>query len=248
MSEKKKKLFLFKMARLVSYKPKDENRYSTFRNESTVNPSIRYKESDLFKRVEVVKKTRNIKSKKSACLRCFTLKFWYSVCLCCCCCRCTKKKCGYCCCYSPDYEGDTIEDGIDIKTISCISSDIQMSEINVNNFNSEKAKSKASKKLSTKYWNWNDSLRSNSDRFLETLEYDLDGDRSLKKKSNRTSSKIPLYCQGKGFCYFILFLLATQKRHVANITRPRCQFKCQPDTFIYNFMNIRTSKTVNLLF
>lgn len=24
-------------------------------------------------------------------------------------------------------------------------------------------------------WNWNDSLRSNSDKFLETLEHDLDG-------------------------------------------------------------------------
>lgn len=199
MSEKKKKLLLFKMARLVSYKPKDENRYSTFKNESAVNPSISYKESNLFKRVEVVKKTRNIKTKKSRCSKCFTLTFWYQLCLCCCCCRCAKKKCGYSCCH--DYEGDTInEDGVDIKTISCTSSDIPMSEINVNNFNSEKAKSKTSKKLSSKYWNWNDSLRSNSDRFLETLEYDLDGDRSLKKKSNRTSSKIPLYSQGNGLC------------------------------------------------
>lgn len=197
MPEKKKTLFLFKMARLVSYKPKDENRYSTFRNESTVNPS--YKESDLFKRVEIVKKTRKPKTKKSICSRCLT--FWYNLCSCCCCsccCRGGKKKCGYFCGYCQNYEGDNSnEDVIDIKTISCTSSDIHMSEINVNNFNSEKTKSKTSKKLSSR-WNWNDSLRSNSDRFLETLEYDLDGDRSLKKKSNRTSSKIPLYCQGKG--------------------------------------------------
>lgn len=32
-----------------------------------------------------------------------------------------------------------------------------------------------------KYWNWNDSLRSNSDKFLETLEYDMDGEQSLKR-------------------------------------------------------------------
>lgn len=195
MSENKKKLLLLKMARLVSYKPKDENRYCTFKNESSVNPNISYKESDLFKRVE---KTRNIKPKKSTCWRCFTLNFWYNFCsryCCCCCCRCIKEKCGYSCCH--DFEGDTInEDAIDIKMTSCTNSDIQMSEINVNNLSSEKAKNKTSKKLSSKYWNWNDSLRSNSDRFLETLEYDLDGDRSLKKKSNRTSSKIPLYSQG----------------------------------------------------
>lgn len=36
-----------------------------------------------------------------------------------------------------------------------------------------------------RYWSWNDSLRSNSDKFLETLEYDMDGEQSLK----RTNSK-----------------------------------------------------------
>lgn len=193
------------MARLVSYKPKDENRYSTFRNEttSTVQP-VSYKESELFKRVELVKTTRKIKTKKSVCLKCLTLSFWYKLCTCSCCCcccgccaRCRKKRCWFCCCYCQKYDGDAItEDGIDIKTISCTSDAVQMSELQVNgiSFNSEKTKNKSNKKVSNKYWNWNDSLRSNSDRFLETLEYDLDGDRSLKKnKSNRTSSKIPLY-------------------------------------------------------
>lgn len=36
-----------------------------------------------------------------------------------------------------------------------------------------------------KKWNWNDSLRSNSDRFLETLEYEIDGDQSLKRNQQR---------------------------------------------------------------
>lgn len=35
-----------------------------------------------------------------------------------------------------------------------------------------------------KYWNWNDSLRSNSDKFLETLEYDMDGENSLKRNQH----------------------------------------------------------------
>lgn len=195
MSEKKKILLLYKMARLVSYKPTDENRYSTFRNESTVHPSISsYNDSDLFKRVELVKKTRNIKIKKSKRSKCFTWTFLYKLCTCCCCC-CGKRRC--CCHYNKD---DSINDdyGIDIKSISCTSDDIQLNEINSNSLKSEKTKSKT--KSSNKYWNWNDSLKSNSDRFLETLEYDLDGDRSLKKKSNRTSSKIPLYSKGKRFC------------------------------------------------
>lgn len=36
-----------------------------------------------------------------------------------------------------------------------------------------------------KYWNWNDSLRSNSDKFLETLEYDMDGEQSLNRANNK---------------------------------------------------------------
>lgn len=36
-----------------------------------------------------------------------------------------------------------------------------------------------------KYWNWNDSLRSNSDKFLETLEYDMDGENSLQRNAQR---------------------------------------------------------------
>lgn len=36
-----------------------------------------------------------------------------------------------------------------------------------------------------KYWNWNDSLRSNSDKFLETLEYDMDGEQSWKRTNNK---------------------------------------------------------------
>lgn len=44
-----------------------------------------------------------------------------------------------------------------------------------------------------RYWSWNDSLRSNSDKFLETLEYDMDGEESLKRtnsKQDRTDASV----------------------------------------------------------
>lgn len=49
-----------------------------------------------------------------------------------------------------------------------------------------------------KYWNWNDSLRSNSDKFLETLEYDMDGEQSWKRTNNRTDASVQI----KGFLLF----------------------------------------------
>lgn len=34
-----------------------------------------------------------------------------------------------------------------------------------------------------KYWDWDNSLRSNCDHFLETLEYHIDADQYMKRKS-----------------------------------------------------------------
>lgn len=53
-----------------------------------------------------------------------------------------------------------------------------------------------SKKPKRKYWNWNDSLRSNKDTFLETLEYDLEGERSLKRSYRNRSIKLSSYFRG----------------------------------------------------
>ncbi len=215
------------MARLVSYKPKDDNRYCTFKNESSVS----YKESDLFKRVELVQRAKKAKRKKSTCSGC--LSFWYKLCTCCFCCgcfsRCRKKRCWFCCCSHQNYESDAINEGdIAIRTISCTSINFPMSEVKVHSFNSEKQKSnKSNKKLSSKYWNWNDSLRSNSDKFLETLEYDLDGDRSLKKnRSNRTASKIPLYSGKKDIVDFHFKYFCTYNSFYL-------LFKCHADTNLF---------------
>lgn len=49
-----------------------------------------------------------------------------------------------------------------------------------------------------KYWNWNDSWRSNSDKFLETLEYDMDGEQSLKRTNNRKKQTDARVCSAKG--------------------------------------------------
>lgn len=56
-----------------------------------------------------------------------------------------------------------------------------------NDVNSESSTGKTASKIFQyrKYWNWNDSLRSNSDKFLETLEYDMDGEQSLKRTNTK---------------------------------------------------------------
>lgn len=63
------------------------------------------------------------------------------------------------------------------------------------------------KKPKRRYWNWNDSLRSNKDTFLETLEYDLEGERSLKRSYHNRSIKLSSYFRGKkyaiGYCSYL---------------------------------------------
>lgn len=75
-----------------------------------------------------------------------------------------------------------------------------------------------------KYWNWNDSLRSNSDKFLETLEYDMDGEQSLNRANNkhkrtdasdRTKGYIPnlhVFTRTLSF-FFFLFLCIVVRAH-----------------------------------
>lgn len=59
-----------------------------------------------------------------------------------------------------------------------------------------------------KYWNWNDSLRSNSDKFLETLEYDTDGEQSLKRANNK-HKRTDVSAQTKGYTGFARLLSAS---------------------------------------
>lgn len=50
-----------------------------------------------------------------------------------------------------------------------------------------------------KYWNWNDSLRSNSDKFLETLEYDMDGGEQSLKRTNNKHHRTDASARTKGY-------------------------------------------------
>lgn len=71
-----------------------------------------------------------------------------------------------------------------------------------------------SKKPKRRYWNWNDSLRSNKDTFLETLEYDLEGERSLKRSYRNRSIKLSSYFRGTKFAVIVRPHYSTAKSNI----------------------------------
>lgn len=132
--------------------------------------------------------------------RCYKFKRRLKRCCCCCCLWCCKKQCAIM--DDDDDFDDDEDDDIDAK-FEQYKNELRLKELAAN-ANSADVKNRilqqqqqqskqqngtdvnndAKNKFSCKkYWNWNDSWRSNSDRFLETLEYDMDGDRSLKRSS-----------------------------------------------------------------
>lgn len=157
------------MARLISYKARDENRYSTFLENSTNTQNSTNRESvflndftnfNQFKLCEPppkgTKSVRGATQKKSK-------KILES---CCGCCGGKKTPKDH-----PAYSYD-----IDMKIAQ-----LQQGRYNVaGTLKTEMAA--PGKKSNYKEWLWNDSLRSDSDKFLETLEYDdLFITRSLKR-------------------------------------------------------------------
>lgn len=236
------------MARLVSYKARDDNRYSTFGNENECNSSENLTEQRkkikiiLSKKGKKKNKTNLVKTstksvpsamsstsrkstvnasrqgaqsgrqqsteKKSKCScsavgRCFDY-------LCCCFC-CTNKRCKL----TRWMTGQNVdeEDDIDAYFESYKNEmklkenqQLEMKTRNDNAYQSPFTSTSNGKNESMtlpnatrrKYWNWNDSLKSNSDKFLETLEYDMDGEESLKR--NHRYTVIP-YMKGSRFFY-----------------------------------------------
>lgn len=77
-------------------------------------------------------------------------------------------------------------------TNNCINKNQIKTEANVVIINepatSKVTKNDGKKSRYRKYWNWNDSWSSNSDKFLQTLEYDMDGETSLKRTNNKQKS------------------------------------------------------------
>jgi hypothetical protein len=167
------------MARLLSYKRKDENRYSTFSNvsfgASTDNLTI-------FKTVPKAKMSANISpvhkkatkqkgSDESAQSRkritcCLCCRWWCGKLLCF---RCKRKDSE---CLDNEDDIDSVVERYRKQHGSVIESGSQGSTLKSDQ--------------SHGYWRWDESWKSNSDKFLESLEFDSVGsDRSLKRAVDR---------------------------------------------------------------
>lgn len=199
------------MARLVSYKTRDENRYSTFANEpaGVMGPSNEnisningFQLMANYKRPPAQTKSRNLWPKSFFCSHSSCPKFCHHkllrLCCCSCCCSGCKRWCTCCgyCSLDEDDDVDNDSDDIDGKFVQ-IKYELGMKEINSDskreasttgvNGKAGQADSEACNRrggASSNRWNWDDSLRSNSDKFLETLELDetADGERSFRRK------------------------------------------------------------------
>lgn len=175
------------MAKLISYKRQDENRYSTFSNVSldvsTDNLQFRSmsKKSPLNVPAAVhkssVARKGTIGNKKLSCRNrmrritcCWQDRKWIRVILrsCSYCCQCNKSE-------SLNNDDDIDAAVVEYKNRQGISVGSQTAESQRSTLNSEKGASR--------FWSWDDSWKSNSDKFLESLELDCVGtDRSLKRK------------------------------------------------------------------
>lgn len=208
-----------KMARLVSYKNKDENnRYSTFGNEinSNTNSNENLTISSSFKLLS----KRNYSNQKTQKNKQSPNKdqFWrYLFCQCLCCIKLSRRLCPSCCCsrhikfccccheccdYDDDNDGDDDED-IDGKFAKVKYEMSQTPKTNETTQTVTIVKTETQPKP-IKPWDWDDSLRSNSDRFLETLEYDtVDGNKSWRKGLKIPRIRITAFKRGKSqFFYF----------------------------------------------
>lgn len=247
-----------KMARLVSYKVRDENRYRTFGGEVECNSSENLTETN---RIKLMFKTKSSspstpsplpsasqigkkkklpiksskKSKKStSSSQCATWRNY--------CCRSVRTICCFCCtrCKRKAADDDDDDDDIDAKfeqykremklnsaasggggtsshenkTNALHVPEITFSTDQIVSFHMNGGKkevieptpspTKSKRFRYRKYWNWNDSLRSNSDKFLETLEYDMDGESSLKRNQHRRTKGWLFYKTECVFCRRVL--------------------------------------------
>lgn len=161
------------MARLVSYKVKDDNRYSTFKNENRWNSNENLTIQNEF---QFVTKT----SEKKICGP--SKNDQKLLCQCQCWIKCWQMLCCRCCCSDSQGTDDEIDKNFSRYTNEMQSQDIEEKVQSASEkVSALKAVVPVEEKKKKSAWNWNDSLRSNSDKFLETLEYDLD-DRSLKRR------------------------------------------------------------------
>lgn len=184
------------MARLLSYKRRDENRYSTFSDVSfgkstenltarvqpkikmstSVVPSVHKKTSvDVQKRSISVENIKNRKRMRrwitATCLP--SLRKWVKNFLCCCCLRCCKRK-------KEAFEDDDVD-----RVVEEYCKQLQQQQLGEGN-ESQKSTLKSNQSAGGVLWRWDESWKSNSDKFLEALELECVGsDRSLKRAAQK---------------------------------------------------------------
>lgn len=181
-----------RMAKLIGYKRKDTNRYSTFSNASfeTGNDSLKFKMSDNKKKISpaVHKKSERRPADKKSRRKRFSWKFlknkWVRRFCCPCfftfavCCKRKKKK-------RRDNDDDIDRAVEEFKQTQNSGQCSQRSTLK-------------SEKSAGGFWSWGESWKSNSDKFLESLELDCVGsDKSLKRKLRQQNSKVRVTAFGR---------------------------------------------------
>lgn len=182
-----------RMARLISYKRRDENRYSTFSNVSFAasNDNLTFKTMPKHKKaVAVVAPAVHKKSKKRSPKKPRKRKRWISWTCCyenkwirrtfCCPCLC----CFYVCRKSKKGNLNN-EDDID-RAVEEYKQQQGLSSTQGSQKSTLKSESGAAS-----FWSWDESWKSNSDKFLESLELDgVGSDKSLKRKLRQKNSRV----------------------------------------------------------
>lgn len=184
-----------RMAKLISFKRKDESRYSTFSNVSFVrsNDNLAFRTMSNPKKPSVVspavhrtseKRSRQTRKPRKlkrwiSCTCCYDRKWiWRVVC-------CPCLICCYLCCKR---NKESLEDEDDIDRV--VEEFKQKQSITEGGQGSQRSTLK-SEKSGSRFWSWDESWKSNSDKFLESLEFDCVGsDKSLKRKMRQKNSKI----------------------------------------------------------
>jgi hypothetical protein len=202
-----------RMARLISYKRKDENRYSTFSNVSfgASNDNLAFKIMSDTKKPGVaispavhkksVKRSQNKKPRKRKRWITWTCCYdhkWIRRILCCPC-----LCCFYACCKRKEANRNS-DDDID----KAVEEYKQQQGVCESKAGSQRSTLNSEEKGASRFWNWDESWKSNSDKFLESLELDCVGsDKSLKRKLRQKNSKVRMSALNNflvGGCYIIL--------------------------------------------
>lgn len=184
------------MAKLISYKRKDDNRYKTFNNVSfaTSNDNLTFSTMPkpnkklttispaVHKRSE--KRSTNKKPRKwkrwISWTCCYDRCKWIKRILCCPCLYCFFVSCN-----RQKREKLSKDDDVD----KAVEEYLKHQGISGSEQNSQKNTLK-SEKSASRFWSWDESWKSNSDKFLDTLEFDCVGsDKSWKRKLRQKNSK-----------------------------------------------------------